>query len=426
MLSEDILKPKENETPTGKKKRNRKPPVNPATINQFAVKVRIKPTPEQIVMFEKTFGCCRKIWNLMLADKKNAYDEGRKIPFPEPVYYKKMPEFAYLNEIDSLALSNVQLNLKAAYKRAFESGFGFPRFKSKRDLVQSYTTNNQVYSGTDHFTKEKCWNSSIEILDGRVLKLPRVGLVDMVMHRNVQPFWELRSVTISRGGDGKYYASILFRTKKEEIPELIIDDKTKALGLDYKSDGLYMDSEGNCAKMPKFYQNAHKRLAIAQRELSRKTGSKKGEKKSKNYLKQLAKVNRIHAHIANQRKDFLHKKSAAIANQYDVVCVEDLDMKAMSNKGFGNGKATLNNGYGIFQSMLKHKLESQGKKFVVIDKWFASSQLCSHCGHKQKMPLNVRTYKCPECGSSIDRDINAAINILEEGLRMLKERPLVA
>ena len=418
-LSENISKPKENETPTGKKKRNRRPLVDPATINQFAVKVRINPTSEQIVMFEKTFGCCRKIWNLMLADKKNAYDEGRKISFPEPANYKKMPELAYLNEIDSLALSNVQLNLKAAYKRAFESGFGLPRFKSKRDPVQSYTTNNQVYLGTNHFTKEKCWNSSIEILDDRVLKLPRVGLVDMVMHRNVQPFWELRSVTISRSGDGKYYASILFRTKKKEIPELIIDDKTKALGLDYKSDGLYMDSERNCAKMPKFYQNAHKRLAIAQRELSRKTGSKKGEKKSKNYLKQLAKVNRIHAHIANQRKDFLHKKSSEIANQYDVVCVEDLDMKAIANKGFGNGKATMNNGYGMFLTMLDYKLVRQGKKLVRVDKWFPSSQLCSCCGHKQKMPLNIRVYNCPECGNHLDRDINAAINIRNKGMEQL-------
>lgn len=209
-----------------------------------------------------------------------------------------------------------------------------------------------------------------------------------------------------------FLLTIVFFEKKEI-------DKSQIIGLDYKSNGLYMDSDGNCADMPKFFQKAQKRLAIAQRRLSRKKGSLKNEKKSKNYIKQLKKVNRVHTHISNQRKDFLHKKSTEIANRYDAVCVEDLDMKAIANKGFGNGKATMNNGYGMFLTMLDYKLARQGKKLVRVDKWFPSSQLCSCCGHKQKMSLKVRTYNCPECGNRMDRDINAAINIRNEGMKQL-------
>ena len=149
-------------------------------------------------------------------------------------------------------------------------------------------------------------------------------------------------------------------------------------------------------------------------------GSKKGETKSANYLKQLQKVNRIHRHIANQRLDNLHKISTEIANQYDVVCVEDLNMRSMSNKGFGNGKATLDNGYGQFLKMLDYKLSDRNKYLVKVDKWFPSSQICHCCGsvHHEMKDLSVRTMKC-DCGLTIGRDQNAAINIKNEGLRIL-------
>ena len=151
-------------------------------------------------------------------------------------------------------------------------------------------------------------------------------------------------------------------------------------------------------------------------------GSKKCEAKSNNYLKQLRKVNKIHRHIANQRLDNLHKISTEIANQYDLVCVESLNMKSMSNKSYGNGKATLENGYGIFLSMLEYKLSDRNKYLVKVDKWFPSSQICHCCGalHPEMKDLAVRTIKC-ECGLTISRDQNAAINILNEGLRIMKE-----
>ena len=140
---------------------------------------------------------------------------------------------------------------------------------------------------------------------------------------------------------------------------------------------------------------------------------------SNNYKKQQRKIAKIQKHTSNQRLDFLHKESTKIANSYDVVCVETLDMKAMSNKGFGNGKATLDNGYGMFLNMLEYKLSDRGKYFVKVDKWYPSSQLCSCCGKQKKLTLTDRIYKC-DCGLTINRDHNAAINIKNEGLRILK------
>ena len=207
-------------------------------------------------------------------------------------------------------------------------------------------------------------------------------------------------------------------TKKEIKP---IDNYNNVIGLDYKSDGLYMDNNGNLGTNHKFFRQSQKKLAKAQRKLSRKKGSKKNEKKSNNYLKQLEKVNNIQRKIANQRLDNLHKISNEIANHYDVVCVEDLNMKSLANKGFKNGKATLDNGYGIFPNMLDYKLADRGKYFIKISKWFPSTQACSCCGNKKKLGIEERTYIC-SCGNIMDRDINAAINIKKEGLKILEEK----
>ena len=182
-----------------------------------------------------------------------------------------------------------------------------------------------------------------------------------------------------------------------------------------KSDGLYGDSNGNVCGSPKYYRKSQKKLARLQRQLCRK------EKGSNNSNKARLKAARLHRHTANQRLDFLHKKSTEIANQYDVVCVETLDMRNMSNKGFGNGKATLDNGYGLFLTMLEYKLSDRGKYFVKVDKWYPSSQLCYACGkqHKEMKNLLIRELVC-DCGYSDDRDLNAALNINKEGLRLLQ------
>ena len=371
-----------------------------------AIKYRIYPTAEQMTMFAKTFGCCRKVYNLMLSDKIESYKETGKFVSVTPAKYKE--EYPYLKEVDSLALANVQLNLQAAFRNTFDKSRkkknGFPKFKSSKHSKKSYTTNNQ--------------KGTVSIL-GNMIKLPKIGKVKAEIHRQPEENWVIKSATISLESDGKYYASVLFQF--DEFKSNYVPDIENAIGFDYASEGLYVDDQGNKGSNHKYYRESHEKLAKAQRKLSRKKGSKKGEEKSSNYLKQLKKVNRIHSHIANQRKDNLHKLSTEIANQYDVVCVESLNMRSMSNKGFGNGKATLDNGYGMFLNMLEYKLAERNKYFVKVDKWFPSSQVCHNCGtlHPEMKDLGLRMMKC-DCGVEMSRDHNAAINIKKEALRILK------
>lgn len=373
-----------------------------------AIKYRVYPTTKQSIMFAKTFGCCRKVYNLMLSDKIKGYKMTGKFPIVTPAKYKN--EYPYLREVDSLALANKQMDLQEAFRNCFsrsrKKNNGFPKYKSAKHSRKAYTTNNQ--------------KGTISIIDNKYIKLPKIGKVKAVIHRNPDSYWVIKSATVSQELDGKYYISVLFEF--DNVTNPYVADKTNAIGLDYASDGLYVDSNGDVGTNHKYYRESHDKLAKAQRRLSRMQGSKKGEEKSNNYIKQLRKVNKIHRHIANQRLDNLHKISTEIANQYDVVCVESLNMKTMSNKGFGNGKATLDNGYGMFLLMLKYKLSDRNKYLVKVDKWFPSSQICHCCGalHPEMKNLAIRTMKC-DCGLTISRDWNAAINILQEGLRILTE-----
>lgn len=372
-----------------------------------AYKYRIYPTTEQRILFTKTFGCCRKVYNLMLSDKIEGYKAAGKFPTVTPAKYKK--NHPYLKEVDSLALANKQLDLQAAFRNCFSKSrmknTVFPKFKSAKHSRRSYATNNQ--------------KGTIAIMDGGFIKLPKAGKVKAVIHRMPGDNWFIKSATVSQESDGKYYVSVLFEF---ETPiNAYTADKTNAIGLDYASDGLYVDSNGNVGTNHKYYRESHRKLSRAQRRLSRMQGSCKNEAKSNNYLKQLRKVNRIHRHITNQRLDNLHKVSTRIANRYDVVCVESINMSAIANKGFGNGIATLDNGYGMFLSMLEYKLADRNKYLIKVDKWFPSSQICHCCGslHPEMKNLRVRTMKC-DCGLTMSSDRNAAINILQEGLRTLK------
>ena len=371
-----------------------------------AIKYRLYPTSEQKIMFAKTFGCCRKVYNLMLSEKIESYKTTGKFVAVTPAKYKK--DFPYLKEVDSLALANVQLNLQSAFRNHFDRNrrkkTGFPKFKSAKHSRKSYTTNNQ--------------NGTVAIIDSRYIRLPKIGKVKAVIHRVPGTDWKLKSATVSCSSDDRYYVSVLF--EYENSASAYVADENNAIGMDYASDGLYVDDKGNIGTNHKFYRESHKKLAKEQRKLSRKKGSRKGEDKSHNYLKQQRKVNRIYTHIANQRKDNLHKISAEIANQYDIVCVENLNMRNMANRGFGNGKATLDNGYGMFLDMLEYKLANRGKYLVKVDKWYPSSQICHCCGkrHPEMKDLRIRTMRC-ECGYVMDRDRNAAMNIKKEGLRIM-------
>ena len=369
----------------------------------IAYKYRIYPNKEQEKLFIKTFGCCRKVWNLMLNDKRKSYVSTKSFGKQYPSDYKK--DFPFLKEVDSLALANVQLNLQSAFRNCFDkkrkSKNEFPKFKSKHKAKNRYTTNNQ--KGTI-------------ALDNNFLKLPKVGKVKIKLHRKPKENGNITSVTISKEND-KYYASILFRYE-EEIDKKKVN-KDKVLGLDYSSNSLYVDSNNHKCDMPHYFRENQSKLRKAQRRLSRKIGSKKNETKSKNYLKQLNIVNRVHTKIANQRNDFLHKESRRLANNYDVVVVEDIDMKNIS-QGLGLGKATMDNGFGMFRLMLKYKLEQNGGQLIKVNKWYPSTKTCCCCGNKVKsIPLGQRTYICDKCGMVIDRDYNAALNIKNEGLRIL-------
>lgn len=377
-----------------------------------AIKYRAYPTTEQSIKFAKTFGCCRKVYNLMLSDKIESYKSTGKFAAVTPAKYKK--DYPYLKEVDSLALANKQLDLQEAFRNCFgksrKKNNRFPKFKSAKHSRKSYTTNNQ--------------HGTVAVTDDSI-KLPKIGYVKAVIHRKPDNNWAVKSATVSKESDGKFYISVLFEFA--DALNSYVANTTNAIGLDYASDGLYVDNNGNVGTNHKYYRESHDKLAKAQRKLSRMQGAKKHEVKSNNYRKQLYKVNKIHRHIANQRLDNLHKISTEIANQYDVVCVETLNMKSMSNKDFGNGKATLDNGYGKFLSMLEYKLSERNKYLVKVDKWFASSQICHCCGsvHPEMKNLAIRTMKC-ECGLTISRDQNAAINILHEGLRILNESLAVA
>lgn len=360
-----------------------------------AIKYRLYPTNKQEELFAKTFGCCRKIWNLMLADKIEHYKTTGKMLLTTPAQYKK--EYLYLKEVDSLALANVQLHLQTAYKNFFrDKKTGFPKFRSAKHSRRTYTTNNQ--------------NGTVSILDNGI-RLPKIGFIKAKIHKKPEPDWKIKSATISQEKDDKFYVSVLFEFDKV-IDKVPVSDN--AIGFDYTSDGLYTDSNGDICGSPKYYRKSQKKLARLQRQLSRKA------KDSNNRNRSRIKVARLQTHTANQRLDFLHKKSTEIANQYDVVCVEKLDMKNLSNKGFGNGKATLDNGYGMFLSMLDYKLADRGKHFVKVDKWYPSSQICYACGkqHKEMKDISIRKFVC-DCGYSNDRDVNAALNIKKEGLRLL-------
>jgi putative transposase len=223
------------------------------------------------------------------------------------------------------------LDLQEAFRNTFsktrKKSNGFPKFKSAKHSRKSYTTNNQ--------------KGTVAIIDNGYIKLPKTGKVKAVIHRIPDSDWIIKSATVSQEPDGKYYISILFEF--DNVINSYMADKTNAIGLDYASEGLYMDNNGNIGSNHKYYRESHDKLARAQRRLSRMQGSKKLEEKSNNYIRQLRKVNKIHRHLANQRLDNLHKISTEIANQYDVVCVESLNMRSMANRGFGNGKATLDN-----------------------------------------------------------------------------------
>lgn len=374
----------------------------PAQKQNRAIKYRAYPTSEQQVLFAKTFGCVRFIWNHMLMDAQQFFNEAGTFFVPTPAKYKK--EFPFLKEVDSGALCNTQLDLQNANSRHLESPktVGTPRLKSKRKSKMSYTTNIHSYK-----TKDGSVVYTLA-LGYEAIKLPKIGWVKIKKHRQPDVDWTLKGATVSCTCSGKYFISLLYEFEKDIQP--VVPTKETSLGLDYSSHDFYVDSNGKVANYPQFYRQSEEKLAKEQRKLSRmKVGSR-------NYDEQLHKVQLLHEHIANQRKNFCHTVSAVIAKRYDAVFVEDINLRGLAGS-LKLGKSTNDNGFGMFRTMLEYKLTSQGKTFAKIDKWYPSSKTCSVCGFvKEDLTLADRVWTCSACNTTHNRDHNAAINIRNVGL----------
>ena len=309
--------------------------------------------------------------------------------------------FPYLKEVDSIALQQSVIHLYDAYINFFKHNASFPKFKKKKNDY-GYTTMNI--------------NNSIRFI-GDDIQIPKLGKVRIAKHRHINESFSFSMVSISRKGK-YYYVSLMGEEECVDYEEIIKEtlDVNSSIGLDFSLEHLFVTSEGEHIDAPSYYEDSLTKLAKEQRKLSHMV------KDSKNYLKQKQKIDNLHIHITNQRKDFLHKVSRNIANKYDYVFVEDLDLKEMSSSKtkYKFGLRIFDLGYSTFLNYLSYKLDWLNKKIIKVNRFFPSSKRCNECYYKnEELTLSQRSWVCPICGKKHDRDINAAINIKKEGIRMV-------
>lgn len=351
-----------------------------------AYKYRIYPDAEQMQFFAKCFGCVRFVYNRMLSDRIEHYNLTGKSLNNTPAQYKS--EFTWLKEVDSLALANAQMNLNTAYRNFFrDKSNGFPKFKSKKNNNFSYTTNNQ--KGTVY-------------VENGYIKLPKLkSPVKIRQHRSFEGV--IKSCTISKAPSGKYHISILVETEIQKLPA-----SDMRVGIDVGIKDFAVLSNGEAYKNPKHLRKSEKRLAKLQRDLSRKQIG------SSNRNKARIKVAKLHEKIANQRMDFLHKKSTEIIRKNQAIVIEDLKVKNLM-KNHNLAKSIAEVSWSRFREMLDYKSRWYGRELIIAPPDYPSSQLCSDCGNRssQTKDLACRIYVCPECGLEIDRDYNSSLNLLK-------------
>lgn len=357
-------------------------------------KVKIYPNQKQQILIDKTFGCTRYVYNFMLNLKQKLYDF-YNISLSCNDISKILTELkkhkSWLQEPDKCPLQQCLKNLNQAYQRFF-NGAGYPNFKSKRDK-NSYRTVGRISLDQDN----------------KKIKIPKVGWIKFRDKTNFSGLTKINNITISKTSSGKYFASI-----SAEVDIKALAKTKKSCGVDLGLKDFCILNDGTKFENPRFLERSEKRLRLLQKSLSRKVYG------SKNYEKARAKLAKLHEYIANCRKDYLHKISLFLVKNHDVICAETLRVKNMI-KNHKLAKAIQDVSWYEFCRQLEYKCLWYDKKFVQIDTYFASSQLCSNCGYKNFdiKNLDIREWTCPECNQHHDRDINAATNILNQGLTLI-------
>lgn len=365
-------------------------------------KYRINPNSSQIELINKTFGCCRFVYNESLNYRDNEY----KLNANKNVNYytcanlmskiKHLEEYSWLKDVDATALQNAIKHMESAYKAFFNKNASFPKYKSKRNNVQSYTSTNNL--------------GCIHLIDDKHIRLPKLGSVRIKFHRSLPKNCKINNATVSRRNN-KYYVSLSVEYEIEDDNRSL--NINNSIGLDYSSEHFAITSDKDYIDLPHFFRIYEAKLNRENRKLS------KMKVHSNNWWKQKTKVFTIQEKISNSRLDVLHKLSKNIVSNYDIILLEDINLKniAMSLK---LGKSTNDNGFGMFRNFLEYKSLENGNIVQKVDKFFPSSKLCHNCGYKKiDLTLKDRVWTCPNCGTILDRDVNAAINIKNEGLRLL-------
>ena len=366
-----------------------------------AYKYRLYPNKQQEALIQKTFGCTRFVYNYFLNLKINEYNANNKsLKYCETskLLTQLKIENKWLKEVDKNSLQNSLKDLDRAYQNFYKAHFGYPKFKSKKNNHKSYRTNYSKTTG----------GGNIQFL-GRYIKLPKLGMVKV---RDKQiPQGRILNATISQEPNGHYYCSLC--CTDVEISQYLKTNNN--VGIDLGICDFAIFSDDTKIENPRFYEKSEKKLVKLQRELSRKTIG------SSNWNKTRTKIAKLQKHITNQRNDFLHKLTTSIVRNYDVIAIEDLDIKSMKETDSKiRNKRIEDVSFYEFRRQLTYKSQWYGKKLSVIDRYYPSSQICNVCGNRDgKKSLSIREWTCPNCNSVLDRDINAAKNILHEGLRVL-------